>query len=207
MSKVWFREEGLRAGRGQAGGRLWQRGRRRGCGPGRSPRCPRPCFTPPSSPPLFTPSWPRPLPTGGPPRSPCTVKTSWWDSWTPRDEGDSPSATFPSLREQKGRLSPDTRPWLGSVRPPCPASSQRGRAPPGARAHANHVFSSFLLKWVLSCSGLCGAQWPSVQSFRERSSAHADALGRQPLASRRRPGSQAAARWPVPVARPPSLGS
>lgn len=120
------------------------------------------------------------------------------------------SVTFPSLQEQKGRLSPDTCPWLGSVRPQCPASSQRGRGSP-----KGHVPMQTMCLLIFPVE--VGAQllWPlqtelSRPSVKRLPGGRAPLhprrrSGRQPLASQRRPGSQAAAHWLVPMARPPFL--
>lgn len=45
----------------------------------------------------------------------CTIKTSWWGSWTLRGKGGRPLGTvFPGLRGRKGCLSSDACPRRGS---------------------------------------------------------------------------------------------
>lgn len=68
----------------------------------------------------------------------CTIKTSWWDSWTLRGKGGRPLSTvFPGLRGRKGCLSSDACPRWGSElggagptpHPPPPSIPQQPCAP------------------------------------------------------------------------------
>ena len=66
----------------------------------------------------------------------CSIKTSWWDSWTLRGKGGRPLSTvFPGLRGRKGCLSSDACPWWGSE---LGGAGPTPHPPASSSSHAHH---------------------------------------------------------------------
>lgn len=66
----------------------------------------------------------------------CTIKTSWWDSWTLRGKGGRPLSTvFPGLRGRKGCLSSDACPRWGSE---LGGAGPTPHPPASRSSHAHH---------------------------------------------------------------------